>query len=168
MKTKILLVGILLLFLQSCGNNPPVNESSSTTTATYLQLSPDNFGLCSAFYEGTKHFSVVIAVDVVDENGNIQSDYYSNEYTITNDDTNFSTNPFRYEIDVPETGSYIVSITYSTTDCFVCCSNSSCNAVDANGIQWSGGKPLYRGIKMLRNQSAAPSEIIITLEKQCF
>lgn len=171
MKTKILLVGILLLFIQSCGHfdTSTVDESSSTTTATYLQLSPDSFELCSAFYEGVKEFSVVIAVDVVDNDGNIiQNNYDLNEMTITNDDSNTSTNPFRYEINVPETGSYIVSITYSTTDCFVCCSNSSCNAVDANGMQWSGGKPLYRGLKMLRNQSAAPSEIIITLEKQCF
>ena len=91
-----------------------------------------------------------------------------NEQTITNDDTNFSTNPFRYEIDVPETGSYIVSITYSTTDCFVCCSNATCDAYNANGQQWPGGKPLYRGIKMIRNQSEAPNEIYITLNQQCF
>ena len=173
MKTKIFKFSIiLLLFLQSCANFDPstVDDSASTTSTTTIELTPHSFDLCAAFFEGVKHFNVYITVDIVDNNGNVQSNYYRDEQTITNNgDLNASPDPFKFEnVEVPETGSYLITVTYSTTDCFVCCHNATCDAYDVDGVQWPGGKPFYRGIKMMRNQSDVPLVIFITLDKQCF
>ena len=167
MKKKLFLLGILLFFLQSCGDPDFLqpSDSSQTTTQTHLRISSAMLGGCTDFYEGTKEFVVTIAVDT-STNGDYNSNYYLDNFVIDNAQPNFD---YDYEIEVPETGSYTVSVQFDTSDCYVCCSQVySCDATDHDGNIWMGGGPLFRGIKMLRDQTSVPPEIYIVPNKICF
>ena len=164
------IIAILLfssLFSCSGGFVPTVNEADTSTTGTTTVKLPWNFfNLCGDFFEGEKNFTVVITVDIY-ENNEYQSNYFTKEYFINNTSNNYN---FTFDdVEVPQNGSYIVSVTYNTDDCYTCCGQvNACDATDANGGIWPGGSPLYRGVKMMVNQSSTPTEININPTLMCF
>jgi uncharacterized membrane protein len=163
---KLLFTGFLIVLLSSCGEFVPPNESSQTTSTTVVEVPSSLYDLCSEFFEGNKSFTTTITVDVY-ENGVFQENYYTHVYYLDNNDSNYDNFKF-HNVEVPDTGSYVVSITYNTDDCYVCCGNSVCNATDAGGNTWPGGSPFYRGVVMLRDQTSVPNNIYIQPNKLCF
>ena len=159
---------VLIVFNVSCGHpdwSSP-EESSVNTSSTVVEVPSDFLGDCQSGTEGDKSFTVTITVDIY-QNNQYQENYYTHVYQRNNNSLDYDN--FRFDnIEVPESGSYIVSITYTTNDCYVCCNNGSCTATDITGSTWNGGYPYFRGIKFFQNTNTVPDVIYIQPTKICF
>ncbi len=155
---KIIFLIFGLIIIQSCEFNPSeVAGPLDTTTVEVTQ----NFSLCSKFFEGPKSFNVYISVDVL-ENGNVSTNYWNKQYSKNNDADN--SNNFTFDdVKIPETGSYKISVRYTTTDCYVCGFDKICDATNVNGQVWSGGNPMFFGETSLFDQTERPLNIYINL-----
>lgn len=166
MKKIILGIIITSLFISCTGDYEPGSEVTIGTTIDVLT----DFQFCSSFHEDDlKNFRATIMVDKYDSNGVLLSNFRAYQFDVTND-YEASNNTYFQEIEVPESGTYAVTVTYQTFgECFKCCSSTwSCDYIDSNGNIWSGGKPMFRGTVFKSNMTSVPSVISIVPNLTCF
>jgi len=73
---------------------------------------------------------------------------------VTNNDNLTPENNYRFTIEVPETGSYLVTVEVEAiNDCYICCSSNSCNIGE--------GYPFWRGVSSLMNTFPPPPTIYV-------
>jgi hypothetical protein len=144
---------VLLLCFSGCRLPlPPVQTTKYTVvslTALYLSSGGQ---FCSAQHQGSKGIRVTIAVDLVNSNGSVTSNFKTYRYSVTNDDSNKANTEFR-DIEIPSSGTFAITVTSQGTVCYTCCynSNGTCGS--------SGGIPYYRGVSTVLNSSSSPTFI---------
>jgi hypothetical protein len=132
MKKNLLLLGIIFLALYSC--QPPLGGTSNYGEST-LHVDPNFLGLYSDFHQsGNKSLDVEIAVDALGS-GVPRPEVFRGDFVRSDDD---SSNNWRFPIEVPEAGTYKITVTIKGKQCFDNCSSSdTCQ-------EFNQGKPFFR------------------------
>ncbi len=149
------ILAMLLVFAAiagySCKDPSPgsYNPAETTVDIGYFLV------FCDDFFEGVQRgIKVRINVDRYDGNGNFQSNYKNYRFNVKNDDGNSDNT--RFKVEVPETGTYAVSVEIEGTECYKCCQGSCTNYFPA----W--GYPFWRGVSTQYNSFPPPSVIYVT------
>ena len=108
---------------------------------------------CNEFHEGSeKSLEIEVTVDGIDADLNpifMGIDVFN---ATNNDDSDFMET-----IDVPEEGTFVITVTIRGQDCYSCCNGHSCSAGD-------NGKIRYRGNSVSFNAVPPPVSVTITPE----
>lgn len=137
----LLLIGILFS-ISSC--KPPA-PGSHTPRETTLVLAT-NFLMVNSHHDGAqgiKNLNVDVFVDRYAGNGQIEANYKNYSFAMTNDDFTYSNRSF--EIEVPEDGTYGVTVMVQSAVCFDNASSEFCN--------WNKGRIRYRGVSTIYNSA---------------
>lgn len=131
---------------------------------TELRINPVFIGGFNNFTQGqTRNFELEISVDNLRDDMSISSNFSTKILTKSNVDS--SSNWTISNVQVPKSGSYAMSVTIRSIDCFTGCgivSNGSCS-------EFNEGKPFFRIFRTFRDTNAAPNSISVTPEfVRCF
>ncbi len=150
MKKKFFLAAIPLL-LFACKEPKPADPTPAGTKVNILGY----LGQCKDAVEGSKNLKIRISVDNYNGSGQITANYKN--YVYQNKKNN-ETDPANYEfpIEVPQSGTYGVTVTVEASECFQCCQGSCTNYSPA----W--GYPFWRGVSTLYNTQPPPAIINVT------
>lgn len=166
MKFKFLsltLCVVLTLYFSGCREIRPPAQTTKFTVVSLTALYLSSGGqFCSAQHQGTKGIKITIAVDLVNSNGSVTSNFKTYRYNVNNDDTNKANTEFR-DIQIPSSGTFAITVTSEGTVCYTCCynSNGTCKS--------SGGIPYYRGVSTVLNSSSSPTFIqVVPRYANCF
>lgn len=163
---KLLLLPLcVVLLLEFSGCTLP-RPPATTTKKTVVSLAPlylsSGAYFCSAQHQGTKGIKVTIAVDLVNSNGSVTSNFKTYRYNVNNNDMDKANTEFS-NIEIPSSGTFAITVTSEGTVCYTCCynSNGTCSS--------SGGIPYYRGVSTVYNSSSSPTFIrVVPRYANCF
>lgn len=150
MKVKIYIFCIIILFsIFSCTPpNPGTHESRITTlllATNYLMVnSHDNNS------QGIKNLVMDVFVDRYAGGSSIEANYKTYRFNINNKDFYYQDRSF--EIEVPEEGTYGITVNITSNVCFDNASSAYCN--------WNRGRIRYRGISSVYNSSSGIPNVI--------
>lgn len=143
---KILFLITLIFVLQSCNDKVPQSGSSSTVDAK-LNLYQGYLQLYSEFHQSDElSMQTIIMVDNANSDGSLDSNFKTFNYQVTNSD---DLDNFIYDIEVPSTGSFLITVTVQGTSCFDNCSSGT-------GCGFGKGKPYFREAKTFINTDNSP------------
>lgn len=144
----VLVVMYSVFFSSGCLD--PAGPIEATMTVRF----PDEYLLfCNEFFDDSETVRVTWFVDAIDANGNLTIFRMDGE-ELGNDDLN--PNDLNFEIEVPESGSYVVTIECNIT-CATCCSElrNTDNDIPCNET----GLPTFRVPEITINQPSSISFI---------
>lgn len=151
-KTSILIF-VCCFGLFSCKK---VRTGSTTKKVTTIALNAGYMGLFSDVnQQEVKPVSVTIDVDRLDDNYEADSNFSSHSYVINNDDYDGDNLRF-YDVEVPASGSYVVSVASAGSECYNFCESS-------NLCEFPEGWPRFRGSKMMPNMESVPTIITVSM-----
>lgn len=135
----------------SCRKPQP---GSDTPAGTTVRLVPNFLGIYEEFYQPNKSMRIEIIVDNLDANMNPVSNFSTRFVTRSNVGTtsNYTFN----DVQVPDAGSYAITAVVRGASCYTGCGSGSqeCSEFDT-------GKPFFRKVETLSNQTSAPSSITL-------
>lgn len=135
--------------ISSCNPPQPGSQQPRTTTllltTNYLLVNSHDY-----FSQGTKNLVLDVFVDRYAGTGLIEANYRNYSFNITNEDYDFSDRSF--DIEVPEDGTYGVTVNITSYVCFDNASSAYCN--------YTSGRIRYRGISSIYNSSNGIPSVI--------
>ena len=146
MKKALFLFSFLLIFI-SCSKPKP---GSDTTTNTTLNLYQGYLGLYEEIHQPQKYpIKIVISVDNLKEDLSIKSNFKTFVFNRDNDGSKFPEN-YRFNIEVPQSGSFAITVTSEGTTCF-----DHCNTSD--NCEFGKGMPMWREMQAYVNSNSNSS-----------
>ena len=141
-----LVIFIFLAFASGTGSDP--NNGSTVTKYTTVSLTAGYLNFCNSVFEGEKPIQITISVDRYTGTGTFDTNFKTYRYRRTNSN-DFSNYEFR-NIEIPQSGTFGITVTVDTFGCFECCPNGE------------GCYPYFRGISTTYNASSSPNFMSIT------
>lgn len=155
-KLTLLLMSIfVILEFSGCTlPRPPVVTPPKYATISLPALYLTDGGrFCSASYEGLKGLEITIAVDLLNTNGSIKSNFKTFKRNVNNNDQQ---NTDFQNIEIPNSGTFSVTVTTSNSGaCFTCCITPN----QYNACYPNGGRPVFRGVSAVYNSNSSPTFI---------
>ena len=148
------LTGTFIFFIFMMIATGGTKTGSNTPKAVTVDLGY-YLGTCERFFEGEKSLMVTIAVDRYAGSGTIE-DNYRTYHKPANNDQNLEENMLFPGIEVPEFGTFSLTVTVQGTTCYTCCTGPSCTG---SGFQ---GNPYFRGVTTQYNKDNTPETIYVT------
>jgi hypothetical protein len=151
-KILMFLITATCLLFSNCKDPKPGSTNPALTTVRLLPY----MVFCEEFFEGTlRPLKVRINVDRYSSNGTFQSNYKNYRFNVQNDD--FDPKNTEFQVEVPSSGSYAVSVEVEGADCYKCCNTGSCTSFFP-----ARGYPFWRGLSTVFNSFPPPSVINVT------
>lgn len=148
----------LSLLIVSC-KQPPLVPASNTPKKVAVDLTTGFLQSYSSFHQGsTTQTEVTISVDKLNSSNQIESNYKTYIYQKPNvDDSGVNKNYYFKDIEVPNAGTFLVTVTVKTLSCMNGATGASCN--------YSKGKVMFRAVSATYNTSNSPSTFYINPTK---
>lgn len=151
-----------MLFITFYSCNAPLSGSTTPTPVT-VEIPHNFYGLLdyqhqlnsNGTYGRNRNTKITISVDRYNGNGTVESNYKTYIYTNRGNKFAGNTSNCRFtNIQVPSSGTYAVSLSVDTMECFDNIYGASCN--------YTQGMALYRGVSTRYNATSSPGTIYIT------
>ena len=155
MKKYAIFFLFILLTFYSC--NAPIPATTTPVPVT-VQIPHNFFGIldkATQLNNQLRSTKITISVDRFNGNGSIESNFKT--YIYTNRGNQFSGNYNNCKftnIEVPSAGTYAVTVSVDTNECYDFIYGESCD--------FTKGRALYRGVSTTYNATSSPSTIYVT------